>query len=245
MTNRSKIFFSISTLILIVFILPLSAQGEREMAGNAAVTSGGMENNQNQMLKIRGPLPGIDGYKAEAVETAVFAGGCFWGVEAVFEQLQGVLDVESGYSGGEADTAQYYVVGSGTTGHAEAVQIIYDPKQIDYKTLLEVFFTVAHNPTELNFQGPDHGTQYRSAVFYLNQSQKTMTEEFIDKLEMEGTYSDKIVTEVSPLKAFYKAEDYHQDFLRLNPDYPYIVYWDLPKLRDLQMMYPELLAAGE
>ena len=140
------------------------------------------------------------------------------------------------------ETAQYYTVGSGTTGHAESVKIIYDPNQIEYKTLLEVFFTVAHNPTELNYQGPDHGTQYRSAVFYLNPQQKASTEDLIRKLEMEEAYRDKIVTEVSPLKAFYEAEDYHQDFLRLNPDYPYIVYWDLPKLKDLQKRYPELLA---
>lgn len=193
-------------------------------------------------LRIRGELPDWrDSYRDSETERAVFAGGCFWGVEAVFEQLQGVLDVDSGYSGGEAETASYYAVGSGSTGHAEAVEIIYDPQRISYETLLKVFFTVAHDPTQLNYQGPDHGTQYRSAVFYLNQSQKDLTENYIKELNASAVYKDKIVTEVVPLEAFYIAEDYHQDFLRLNPGHPYITYWDIPKLVDLKERYPNLL----
>ena len=194
-------------------------------------------------FSIRGQLPDwTTMYTEEQTASAVFAGGCFWGVEAVFEQLQGVLSVDSGYAGGEAATAQYYTVASGTTGHAESVKVIYDPKQIDYPTLLEVFFTVAHDPTQLNYQGPDHGTQYRSAVFYENDDQKLLTEKYIAELEDRMVYPDPIVTEVSPLKAFYPAEAYHQDFLRLNPTYPYITYWDIPKLEDLNRKFPELLA---
>jgi len=178
----------------------------------------------------------------EGTESAVFAGGCFWGVEGVFEQLRGVQEVVSGYSGGDADTASYYKVGSGKTGHAESVRIEFDPAQISFEKLLEVFFIVAHNPTELNFQGPDIGTEYRSVVFYSDDVQKVTTEQFIRKLEAAEIYKDPIVTEVVPLDEFYPAEDYHQDFLRLNPGHPYIVYWDLPKIRHLEKMYPDLIA---
>ena len=194
-------------------------------------------------LTIRGELPDWrDMYAESETERAVFAGGCFWGVEAVFEQLRGVLDVDSGYAGGEADTATYSSVGTGRTGHAESVEIIYDPGQIDYTTLLEVFFTVAHDPTQLNYQGPDRGTQYRSAVFYGSERQRRLTEEYIAELELASLYEDDIVTEVAPLKAFYPAEEYHQDFLRRNPSHPYISYWDIPKLEDLNNRYPELIA---
>jgi peptide-methionine (S)-S-oxide reductase len=175
-------------------------------------------------------------------ETAVFAGGCFWGVEGIYERIEGVLDVVSGYSGGEAKTANYSKVGSGNTGHAETVQIIYDPEHISYTTLLEVFFSVAHNPTELNFQGPDIGSQYRSAVFYTNEKQKKITEEYIIQLETENFYDKPIVTELISLENFYPAESYHQDFMELNPNHPYIVYWDEPKVKNLEKMYPDLLA---
>jgi peptide-methionine (S)-S-oxide reductase len=177
----------------------------------------------------------------EGTETAVLAGGCFWGVEAVFERLDGVLDVVSGYSGGEADTASYKMVGSGKTGHAESVRIVFDPQIITFEVLLEVFFNIAHDPTQLNFQGPDVGTQYRSVVFYTSDEQKRITERTIEKLNAEDTYGKVIVTEVVPLEEFYPAEDYHQDFMRLNPRHPYIVYWDLPKIKHLQQAYPELL----
>ena len=183
---------------------------------------------------------GGDSEKPE-IETAVLAGGCFWGVEAVFEHLNGVVNVESGYSGGKADTAQYYTVGTGTTGHAESVRIEYDTGLIDFEVLLEVFFSVAHDPTQLNYQGPDMGTEYRSVVFYANKEQKRITERFIRELDAKGIFGMPIVTQVVPFEAFYAAEDYHQDFLRLNPTHPYIVYWDLPKIAHLKREYPELV----
>jgi peptide-methionine (S)-S-oxide reductase len=175
------------------------------------------------------------------MDTAVLAGGCFWGVEAVFERLTGVHDVASGYSGGEADSATYQTVSSGMTGHAEAVRIVFDPEVITYDQLLEVFFNVAHDPTQLNFQGPDVGTQYRSAVFYASNEQKQTAERVIGQLDAEGVFGKAIATEVVPLTEFYPAEDYHQDFMRRYPQHPYIVYWDLPKIRHLEKTYPDLL----
>jgi peptide-methionine (S)-S-oxide reductase len=180
--------------------------------------------------------------KTEGTETAVLAGGCFWGVEAVFERLEGVLDVVSGYSGGDAETASYQLVGTGKTGHAESVEIVFDPAVIGYGTLLQVFFTVAHDPTQLNYQGPDIGTEYRSAIFYADEEQKRIAEEYIRSLDEAKAFPEPIVTQVVPLDRFYPAEDYHQDFLRLHPTHPYIVYWDLPKIRHLEEAFPELLA---
>jgi peptide-methionine (S)-S-oxide reductase len=174
--------------------------------------------------------------------TAVLAGGCFWGVEGVFERLRGVKDVVSGYSGGDKSTARYDLIGTGKTGHAESVRIVYDPSQIGYGTLLKVFFSVAHDPTQLNFQGPDHGTQYRSAIFYASGEQKGIAEEYIRALDDAGVFKKKIVTQVVPLEAFYPAEDYHQDFMDRNPGHPYIVYWDVPKVKHLEKEYPDLLA---
>jgi peptide-methionine (S)-S-oxide reductase len=174
-------------------------------------------------------------------ETAVLAGGCFWGMEGVFERLKGVVDVVSGYSGGSARTARYELVGTGTTGHAESIQVVFDPSQISYGTLLEVFFSVAHDPTQLNFQGPDHGTQYRSAIFYGSEEQKRVAEQYIRTLEKARVFRKPIVTQVVPLAAFYPAEDYHQDFMDRNPDYPYIVYWDRPKVAHLKEAFPQLL----
>ncbi|MDC7223695.1 MAG: peptide-methionine (S)-S-oxide reductase MsrA [Spirochaetales bacterium] len=193
-------------------------------------------------LVIREALPDWEGnYSESEVERAVLAGGCYWGVEAVFEQLQGVLDVDSGYSGGSAETAFYKQVGTGLTGHAEAVEIVYDPNQISYETLLEVFFMVAHDPTQLNYQGPDVGSEYRSAIFYLDDSQRRAAEGMIDQLGEDKVYPKPIVTEVVPLEAFYEAEDYHQDFLRLYPNQPYVAYWDIPKLEHLREAYPGLI----
>ncbi len=183
-------------------------------------------------------------YKSDEVETAVFAGGCFWGVEAIFEQLYGVLDVESGYSGGSEDSATYNKVSSGKTNHAESVKIIYDPKLIEYNTLLKVFFAVAHDPTQLNYQGPDKGRQYRSVIFYTDIEQKNKAEQYISELTTSGIYDDEIVTRVTELKAFYPAEDYHQNFLINNKVHPYIIRWDIPKLEELNKMYPELLAVN-
>jgi peptide-methionine (S)-S-oxide reductase len=174
--------------------------------------------------------------------TAVLAGGCFWGMEGIFERLRGVEDVVSGYSGGEQSTAHYDTVGTGRTGHAESIRILYDPSRISYGTLLKVFFSVAHDPTQLNYQGPDHGTQYRSAVFYANEEQKRIAEQYIRALDRAKVFRRPIVTQVVPLKAFYPAEEYHQDFMDRNPSYPYIVYWDLPKVRHLEEQYPELVA---
>ena len=180
----------------------------------------------------------------KGAQTAVLAGGCFWGMEGVFERLKGVVEVTSGYSGGDKDTAHYEMVSSGTTGHAESIQIRYDPAQISYGTILKVFFTVAHDPTELNYQGPDYGTQYRSVIFYANNGQKQVAESYIRELDQAKLYAKPIVTQVVPLKAFYAAEDYHQHFLDRNPDYPYIVFVDMPKIANLKKTYPSLLTGS-
>ena len=177
---------------------------------------------------------------AKSTQTAVFAGGCFWGVEAVFEHVKGVTQVVSGCSGGSADSAQYERVSSGATGHAEAVRVSYDPSRITYGQLLKVFFSVAHDPTQLNRQGPDTGTQYRSAIFFGGDEQKRLAEGYIAQLQAARAFSRPIVTELSPLKAFYEAEAYHQDYLARHPDQPYIVIHDLPKLANLQRQLPAL-----
>jgi peptide-methionine (S)-S-oxide reductase len=173
--------------------------------------------------------------------TAVLAGGCFWGMEGVFEQLKGVKEVLSGYSGGSGATAHYELVSTGTTGHAESVQITYDPSQISYGTLLKVFFAVAHDPTELDYQGPDHGTQYRSVIFYSGQDQRRMAEAYIRELDRDKVFRKPIVTQLTPLTVFYPAEEYHQHFMEKNPDYPYIVMWDQPKLALLKREFPALV----
>jgi len=175
---------------------------------------------------------------ATAEATAVFAGGCFWGVDAVYKHLKGVKKVVSGYSGGNGATANYMLVGTGTTGHAEAVQVTYDPSQIAYADLLKVFFAVAHDPTQLNRQGPDVGTQYRSAIFYANGQQKELAERYIAQLDAAKVFGKPIVTQVAPLDKFYPAEDYHQNYLALHPTQPYIVYNDLPKLEALKKQFP-------
>ena len=171
----------------------------------------------------------------------VLAGGCFWGMEAVFEQLKGVSSVVAGFSGGAASTAHYETVSAGDTGHAESVQITFDPSQISLDQLFEVYFLVAHDPTELNYQGPDQGTQYRSVVFYANDAQKNAALAYINHLQDTKTFSRPIVTQVVPLKGFYPAEQYHQHFVQLHPDYPYVVYNDLPKLKHLREQYPQLV----
>ena len=173
-------------------------------------------------------------------ETAVFSGGCFWGVDAVFKRVKGVTHVTSGYSGGSADTAQYETVSSGTTGHAESVQVMYDPSKVSYRTLLKVFFLIAHDPTELNRQGPDEGTQYRSIIFYTSDQQKKTAQDYIAELDKDKTFSGPIVTEVVPLKHFYPAEDYHQDYFEKHPKNPYIVFNDWPKVSRLQEVFPSL-----
>ncbi|MEO6051386.1 MAG: peptide-methionine (S)-S-oxide reductase MsrA [Pyrinomonadaceae bacterium] len=177
---------------------------------------------------------------AKGQQTAVFAGGCFWGLEAVFEHVKGVTDVKSGYSGGAAKTADYDQVSEGDTGHAEAVKVTFDPAIVSYKDLLTVFFSVAHDPTELNRQGPDTGTQYRSAIFYSTDGQKALAAAYIDEMTKLKTLAKPIVTEVTPLVAFYNAEAYHQDYLVRHPDQPYIVINDKPKVEDLKKRFPAL-----
>lgn len=188
------------------------------------------------------PNPKIDAplSKTKGEQTAVFAGGCFWGVEAVFDHVKGVTKADSGYSGGSVDKAEYETVSSGETGHAESVRITYDPSQITYGQLLKVFFAIAHDPTELNRQGPDVGTQYRSAIFYVNDEQKRIAESYIEQLDQTKVFSKKIVTQVSSLKGFYEAEAYHQNYLVNHPNEPYIVYNDMPKLENLRKSLPEL-----
>lgn len=188
------------------------------------------------------PSPAVDtplsSQKGE--QTAVFAGGCFWGIQAVFQHVKGVISATSGYSGGAAKTAEYELVSTGETGHAESVKVVYDPSQITYGQLLRVFFSVAHDPTQLNRQGPDHGTQYRSAIFYDNDEQKRIAEAYIAQLDQAKVFSSKIVTELVPLKAFYAAEAYHQDYAMKHPNQPYIAYNDAPKVEHLRQQFPEL-----
>jgi len=188
------------------------------------------------------PEPATDTPKASTSSqaTAVFAGGCFWGVEAVFKHVKGVSTAMSGYAGGAAGTASYPMVGTGMTGHAESVEVKYDPSQVTYGQLLRVFFAVAHDPTQLNRQGPDWGTQYRSAIFYTSPEQERVAKAYIAQLQAAKTFSKPIVTEVTPLKGFFAAEDYHQNYLALHPDQPYIVINDLPKLASLKSELPEL-----
>lgn len=173
-------------------------------------------------------------------QTAVFAGGCFWGVDAVFKHVKGVSDVVSGYTGGSAPTAHYELVSDGNTGHAEAVRIHFNPVQVSYQQLLQVFFSVAHNPTQLNRQGPDTGSQYRSAIIYTSAEQQKMAQSTIRQLTAARTFSAPIVTQVVPLQQFYPAEAYHQNYLALHPDQPYIVFNDMPKLEQLRKQFPAL-----
>jgi peptide-methionine (S)-S-oxide reductase len=176
---------------------------------------------------------------AGGLETAVVSGGCFWGVQGVFEHVKGVTRVVSGYAGGNAATAHYETVSEGDTGHAESVQITYDPRQISYGQLLQIFFSVAHDPTQLNRQGPDHGSQYRSAIFPENATQQQVADRYIAQLNKTGVFHHPIVTRTDALQGFYPAEDYHQDFLVLNPTNAYIAINDLPKVRNLQRLFPQ------
>lgn len=191
-------------------------------------------------VKIAAPLVDSTRDAAAGTQTAVFAGGCFWGVQAVFQHTDGVIQALSGYAGGRRETASYQLVGTGTTGHAEVVQVTYDPNRISYGTLLQIFFSVAHDPTQLNRQGPDRGTQYRSAVFFADPRQKETTERYIAQLDAAKAFGSKIVTEVAPLAGFYPAEAYHQDYATLHPTSPYIATFDLPKIANLKALYPAL-----
>lgn len=191
------------------------------------------------------PAPTAD-MKAPAgakTETAVFAGGCFWGVQGVFQHVKGVTNAVSGYAGGDATTAKYETVGSGRTGHAESVRISYDPQQISYGKLLQIYFSVAHDPTELNRQGPDSGTQYRSTVFAQDADQARIAKAYIDQLNAAKTFSKPLATTIEQGKGFYTAEGYHQDYLTLNPNQPYIVINDMPKITDLKKLFPDVYKA--
>lgn len=189
------------------------------------------------------PLPAaaVDDFLAasSSQQTTVFAGGCFWGIQAVFESVKGVTTATAGYSGGSANTADYETVSTGTTGHAESVRVVYDPSQITYGKLLQIFFSV-HDPTLLNRQGPDEGTQYRTAIFYANPGQQRIAAAYIDQLNHSGLFTNPIVTQVTPLNGFYPAEAYHQNYMFLHPDNPYIVINDLPKVRYLSQQFPSL-----
>ena len=210
-----------------LLVLPLLA-----LAGTGCTTS------------MRGQVPAYSGPSnvsaTQGKQTAVLAGGCFWGVDAVFKHVKGVGKVVSVYSGGEASTADYETVSSGSTGHAESVKITYDPSQVSFSELLRIFFSVATDPTELNRQGPDIGTQYRSVIFYSGEEQKQVAQDYIAQLDKSGVFPRRIVTQVVPFKSFYPAEAYHQNFLERHPTYPYIVFNDLPKLRALKKEFPEI-----
>ena len=198
--------------------------------------------NAGDRLAANIPSPSVDATLATAKgsESTVVAGGCFWGIQAVFQHVKGVISATSGYSGGAANTAEYELVSNGDTGHAESVKIIYDPSQITYGQLLQVFFSVAHDPTQLNRQGPDTGTQYRSSIFYASDEQKRIADAYIAQLEKARVFPRPIVTQVVPLKAFYPAEAYHQDYFAHHLNSPYIVYNDAPKVANLRQQFPEL-----
>ena len=183
------------------------------------------------------PAPALDAQASDGIQTAVLAGGCFWGVQGVFQHTSGVINAVSGYAGGSKATADYTMVSTGSTGHAEAVEIKYDPKKISYGKILQIFFSVAHDPTQLNRQGPDSGPQYRSAIFTTNDEQKKVADAYIAQLNAAKVYKKPIVTKLGPLEAFYPAEPYHQDYLTLHPNQPYIAYNDLPKIENLKKLF--------
>ena len=185
------------------------------------------------------PPPTADAAPADGPKTFVLAGGCFWGVQGVYQHTKGVTKAVSGYAGGKASTAKYEMVGTGTTGHAEAVQITYDPKQVSLGKLLQIYFSVAHDPTQLNRQGPDSGTQYRSTVFTSDPAERKVVEAYIAQLDAAKVYPKKIATTLEPLQGFYPAEDYHQDYLTLHPNQPYIAFNDLPKIENLKKIFPD------
>ena len=187
------------------------------------------------------PSTDIPAATSKGKEKVVLAGGCFWGVEAVFDSMKGVTSAVSGYAGGKKDTAQYHTVSTGTTGHAESVEVTYDPSQITFGQILKVFFSVVHDPTELNRQGPDYGSQYRSAIFFTTDEQKKVAEAYIQQLDAAKVFHHKIVTQVVPLQGFYEAEGYHQKYLWSHQDQPYIVYNDIPKVQALHKDFPDLV----
>ncbi len=223
MTRNQMVWIGV-LLLVILFV------GYRRMAIAGATTRGPI------------PVPAQDELLAQSpgTEKAVFAGGCFWGTQSVFQRVKGVIHTEAGYAGGSANTATYDQVTTETTGHAESVEVTFDPSKISYGTLLRIFFAVAHDPTQLNRQGPDVGTSYRSAIFYESEQQHRIAAAYIQQLDAAQVFSGKIVTELTPLKGFYKAEDYHQDYATKNPNNPYIQICDVPKTKALKAEFPEL-----
>jgi|SRR5262245_9106143 len=216
----------------------------RLFAAVAALLAGGAMIDSGNALAQEGltiPAPAVDEAAGSTKpEVAVLAGGCFWGMQGVFQHVEGVTNAVSGYAGGNAQTAQYETVGSGATGHAESVKITFDPKKISYGRILQIYFSVAHDPTQLNRQGPDRGTQYRSAIFPVNDEQAKIAKAYIAELDQTKIYHAAIVTKIEPGRNFYPAEAYHQDFLTLNPTYPYILYVDMPKIANLKRLFPKV-----
>ena len=225
-TSRSLTGFFAFIIVIPVALVLLASR----MTSGAPATNG----------LVSAPAVGAELATDATVDTAVFAGGCFWGVEAVFDHVKGVKTAISGYAGGTLANPTYEQVSTGDTGHAESVEVIYDPSQVSYGKLLQIFFSVAHDPTQLNRQGPDHGTQYRSAIFYRNPQQQRVAESYIKQLTAAKTFSNPIVTQVAPLHGFYEAEDYHQNYLEHHPDQLYIVINDKPKLAALQKEFPDI-----
>jgi peptide-methionine (S)-S-oxide reductase len=219
--GMSKSRFSLLVSFLLLLAITLAIAGERSVV-------------------LPDPTVDESASAKSGQETAVFAGGCFWGVQAVFQHVKGVISATSGYSGGASIAAEYEVVSTGTTGHAESVKVVFDPSKVTYGQLLKVFFSVAHDPTELNRQGPDTGTQYRSVIFYSSGEQQHIAQAYIAQLDQAKVFRHAIVTQVVPLKAFYPAEAYHQNYATLHPDNPYIWYNDLPKVANLQQQFPNL-----
>ncbi|HEU4484488.1 MAG TPA: peptide-methionine (S)-S-oxide reductase MsrA [Povalibacter sp.] len=217
---------------------------QRILAALAAMLSMASVGCANGESAVQIPAPQSQAAAPEGLETAVLAGGCFWGVEGVYEHVRGVRNVVSGYAGGDKDTAHYEAVSSGRTGHAEAVQITFDPREISYGEILRIFFSVVHDPTQLNRQGPDTGTQYRSNIFYTDATQQRIATDYITQLNATKLFPRPIVTRVDPLKGFYAAEAYHQDFIAHNPSYPYVVFNDLPKIRNLKQLFPDQFRDG-
>jgi peptide-methionine (S)-S-oxide reductase len=228
MNSRFKAVNGRGVTVALIAILVLGAA----FVGSRAVAAEG-----NSVLP--NPVADTSPSASSTKQTAVFAGGCFWGIQAVFQHVHGVKSATSGYAGGSSSTAEYEVVSTGQTGHAESVQVTFDPAQVTYGQLLKVFFSV-HDPTQLNRQGPDSGTQYRSSIFYANDEQKHMAEAYISQLDQAKSFPRRIVTQVVPLKAFYPAESYHQNYATLHPDNPYIAINDAPKVEHLRQQYPEL-----
>ena len=222
---------SISGYFALIIVIPIAL-----LLLASRLSSGATRTN----IPVAVPAVGAELAAAPAEDTAVFAGGCFWGVEAVFEHVKGVKRAISGYSGGDLANPTYEQVSTGETGHAESVEVIYDPSQVSYGKLLQIFFSVAHDPTQLNRQGPDHGTQYRSAIFYRNAQQQQVADSYIKQLTTAKTFSRPIVTQVAKLKGFYEAEDYHQDYLEHHPNQLYIVINDKPKVAALKKEFPDI-----